>query len=282
MVDVIFHVDANFQRGMGHLFRTLSLAKVFTDRRMKGRILFFGRLSEESCRILTNHSYQCVAISKDSDRNDTLRHLLQTENTGLIINDVLDASEATLKLERENAERIICLDDTKYGFQYAHAVINPIVFLKATPLTHQNPCRYYPGPSYMVLDSRYGEIKASQDTWNCRGKRLLITMGELTPGTSPQKLFALSLPFLNVKVFISVSQSALVSQKEPYSSTGFRSSPMVRLQFTLILLGWVTLCMNMTSLSVEAELPSMKALPSADQYLQLLMNSMKCRALISS
>ena len=186
---------------MGHLFRTLSLAKVLTARRMKGRILFFGRLSEESCRILTNHSYRFVAISKDSDRNHTLRHLLRTENTGLIINDVLDASEATLKLERENAERIICLDDTKYGFQYAHAVINPIVFLKATPLTHQNACRYYPGPSYMVLDSRYGEIKASQDTWNCRGKRLLITMGGTDSWDITQKVVRSLSPFFEGEGF---------------------------------------------------------------------------------
>ena len=177
LVDVIFHVDANFERGMGHLFRTLSLAKVLTARRTKRRILFFGKFSEESRRILTNHSYQFVTISKNSDRNDALRHLLRTVNTGLIINDVLDASEATLKLQRENAAKIICLDDTKYGFQYAHAVINPIVFLKATPATHQNPCPYYPGPSYMVLDSRYTDIKTSQDTWNWRGKRLLVTMG---------------------------------------------------------------------------------------------------------
>lgn len=193
-------MDATFASGMGHLFRTLALATKMRAQ-FKTKVIFLGEFSEESRQILQNRSFYFVAIPNNADRNNTLKKVLCLEKPDIIINDILNASEATLKIEKDSATRLLCLDDNKHGTQYADTVINPIVFHETTFPSLENRCPYFAGPPYMILDSRFTDSKATKCDGGHQGEKILITLGGTDTWDITTKVIRSLSPFFKQKNF---------------------------------------------------------------------------------
>jgi CMP-N-acetylneuraminic acid synthetase/spore coat polysaccharide biosynthesis predicted glycosyltransferase SpsG len=176
---VIFRLSANATVGSGHLFHCLQLADELSDQRLR----FLLRACEPFVsQLLDEHNF---SYREETDLRADLG-ALSGSGPNLVVNDILDTTEADILVERTLGMKVVNIEDLGPGSRFADWVVNALY-----PVQNGAGANVACGPRYATLRGEFHDIPPKQirDTPH----RVLITFG----GTDPARLAARCARLLN-------------------------------------------------------------------------------------
>ncbi|MBW9221318.1 hypothetical protein KKP91_03870 [Methanothermococcus sp. SCGC AD-155-M21] len=115
---ILFIVNGNEKIGMGHVYRTITLADKFIGH----NILFLTWNSDEKAlKLIKNHNYKVIITSK-GDLLDRVSNI----KPDIVINDVLDTEVEHIKRLKELGSFVVNFEDLGEGADEAHLVFNAL------------------------------------------------------------------------------------------------------------------------------------------------------------
>lgn len=165
---VMFHIIGNKKLGLGHVFRSLTLAT-----KMKNYdICFLIQNSNDLAIKLVTEKKFFVIVYENEPYTEIMRF-----NPDFLINDILDTSLAYMEeLRKIGIQRIVNFEDLGEGADVADAVINA---LYPSNVPHPN---FYTGEKYYCIREEFVNYMKKQVNEDV--KQILITYG----GTDPNNL----------------------------------------------------------------------------------------------
>lgn len=116
---ILFRADGCEALGMGHIYRTLSLAYHLIG----NQILFVTRKDfEMGCEKLKESFFPMICIESDEE----LYKIIDDYRPDIVVNDILNTDEEYMKRIRDKVPRIVNFEDKGTGAAYADAVINAL------------------------------------------------------------------------------------------------------------------------------------------------------------
>ena len=124
---VLFVVNGNEKVGMGHIYRTLTLA----DRLIGHKVIFLTYESDEQAiNLIEDMGYQVIIVSK----HNLLKKIAEIK-PDIVINDILDTPLGYIKKLKELGVFIANFEDLGEGADEAHLVFNAL-YEKTDPKPH--------------------------------------------------------------------------------------------------------------------------------------------------
>ncbi|MBW9220551.1 hypothetical protein KKP89_03985 [Methanothermococcus sp. SCGC AD-155-N22] len=115
---ILFVVNGNEKIGMGHVYRTITLADKFIGH----NILFLTWDSDEKAlNLIKNHNYKVIATSKEN-----LLDAISNIKPNIVINDILDTEIEYIKRLKELGCFVVNFEDLGEGADEAHLVFNAL------------------------------------------------------------------------------------------------------------------------------------------------------------
>jgi len=115
---IVFVVNGNEKIGMGHIYRTITLA----DRLMGHNILFLTWDSDEKAlKLLKDHNYKVISTSKEN-----LLDVISDIKPNIVINDILDTETEYIKKLKKLGCFVVNFEDLGEGADEAHLVFNAL------------------------------------------------------------------------------------------------------------------------------------------------------------
>ncbi|HIQ39175.1 MAG TPA: acylneuraminate cytidylyltransferase [Methanothermococcus okinawensis] len=115
---ILFVVNGNEKIGMGHIYRTITLA----DRLMGHNILFLTWDSDEKAlKLLKDHNYKVISTSKEN-----LLDVISDIKPNVVINDILDTETEYIKKLKKLGCFVVNFEDLGEGADEAHLVFNAL------------------------------------------------------------------------------------------------------------------------------------------------------------
>jgi len=166
---VVFRVCANARVGSGHVYHCLQLADELADQ----RLVFLLRDCDDFVeRMVDDHGYD---HRTETDLAADLKALAGTGGN-LVVNDVLDTTEAEVLTERAGGFRVVNVEDLGPGARLADWVVNAL-YSKTENGASGNVSS---GPEYATLRSEF--INLPRNEIRKVPERVLITFGGTDPG----------------------------------------------------------------------------------------------------
>ncbi|MFA4646581.1 glycosyltransferase [Pyrococcus kukulkanii] len=138
---ILFVVNGNEKIGMGHIYRTLTLA----DRFIGHEVLFLTYESnEQAIKVIHDAGYQVIVTSKDN-----LIKRIAEIHPDIVINDILDTDFGYIKKLKELGVFVVNFEDLGEGADEAHLVFNAL-YEKTNP----NPNHRF-GYEYECLNEKF-------------------------------------------------------------------------------------------------------------------------------
>ncbi|MEN6552513.1 MAG: hypothetical protein ABFC34_06450 [Methanobacterium sp.] len=178
---ITFIVNGNNDIGMGHVYRTLTLA----DGLLGHDITFIMTDSgETSINLIKERGYNVVSTKKDS-----LFNLLDDINPNIVINDILDTKFDYINKLKDSEFFVVNFEDLGDGADNAHLVFNAL-YEKTNP----NPNHRF-GYEYECLNEKF--LLNEPIEFNDVPKTLIITFGGVDQCNVTSKLLNLSSDIFN-------------------------------------------------------------------------------------
>lgn len=115
---ILFVVSGNEKIGMGHVYRTITLADKFIGH----NILFLTWDSDEKAlKLIKNHNYKVIITSKED-----LLNIISNIKPDIVINDILDTEVEYIKRLKELGCFVVNFEDLGEGADEAHLVFNAL------------------------------------------------------------------------------------------------------------------------------------------------------------
>lgn len=115
---ILFIVNGNEKIGMGHIYRTITLADKFIGH----NILFLTWNSDEKAlKLIKNHNYKVIITSKED-----LLNIISNIKPNIVINDILDTEIEYIKKLKELGCFVVNFEDLGEGADEAHLVFNAL------------------------------------------------------------------------------------------------------------------------------------------------------------
>ena len=173
---IVFRVDGYREIGLGHVYRTLTLAHRILDHEI---LFLMDSRYPLGIRLVRDRNYRVVEFSGDPVR------ALEELKPDLVINDILDTEEDYIRALKARGFFVVNFEDLGPGALLADVVINA---LYSDPLPKP---RHYYGPEYVCLREEFysAQPRPLRRTVN----RVLVTFG----GTDPANLTAKALRALD-------------------------------------------------------------------------------------
>jgi len=168
--NIVFRVDGDYDIGLGHIYRTLTLA----NRLVFHHNIFFVMDSARELGIQKVQEYHYPI--KTFSNIDEMATVLDEIKPDIIINDVLDTSQKYIKSLQSKGYFVVNFEDLGEGAEYANIVINALYENSYPPKNH-----YY-GYKYECLRDEFYIFPAKKPEPDV--KTILITFG----GTDPNDL----------------------------------------------------------------------------------------------
>lgn len=168
--NIVFRVDGDYDIGLGHIYRTLTLA----NRLVFHHNIFFVMDSARELGIQKVQEYHYPI--KTFSNKDEMATALDEIKPDIIINDVLDTNREYIKSLQSKGYFVVNFEDLGEGTEYANIVINALYENSYPPQNH-----YY-GYKYECLRDEFYIFPAKKPEPDV--KAILITFG----GTDPNDL----------------------------------------------------------------------------------------------
>jgi spore coat polysaccharide biosynthesis predicted glycosyltransferase SpsG len=171
---IVIRLDAGHRRGMGHLFRMMTLAQMFE----KGgyRCVFLIRKNKATEKILRSRQYPLfISYAADITEDHIVASYLQQHTPPLLwLFDLLSTSETWVKTIRQNNVPVVCFDDLSGGPKAANLVINAIAGCWGNSPRGDN---IIGGPQYIILNPDIGKLKNESPLLTAMPPKIGISMG---------------------------------------------------------------------------------------------------------
>ncbi|MCR4591343.1 MAG: UDP-2,4-diacetamido-2,4,6-trideoxy-beta-L-altropyranose hydrolase [Lachnospiraceae bacterium] len=172
---VLFRAVGQRKLGMGHIYRCLSLAY-----KLIGHEVLFVTDSESEMGIeKLKSAFFPYEVIKD---NDSYEKVLEEWKPDIVVNDILDTDEETVRLERRYAKRIVNFEDVGPGAYLADAVINALY--ENHP---DKPGNVYEGSDYFFIRDEFLEENPKEFSAECRN--VMIMFGGADPSDLTGRLY---------------------------------------------------------------------------------------------
>jgi len=169
---IVFRLDANHERGMGHLYRMKTLADQF--RKDNFDCLFLLRSNAIAANILNKTPYNYLLYQQDYSEEEIIdKYFGKHPKPDLWIFDILTTdSEWVLHVKKHDVP-VVCFDDLQGGLLAADLVINAIA-----GCWNEGPAgsQVLSGPQYAIIDYRILGLKKKEDLSESRIK-VGVTLG---------------------------------------------------------------------------------------------------------
>ncbi len=176
---IVFRVDGDRTIGLGHIYRTLTLAHQILDHQV---IFLIDQRRQMGLEKVASYHYEIETFASETK----MWSILRTLQPDIVINDILDTTKAYItRLRKETPAFIVNFEDLGEGAQNADLTINAL-YLHPHP-----PKKQVFGYEYVVLRDEFVLSPFKQITKDV--KQILITFG----GTDEQDLTRRTLEALN-------------------------------------------------------------------------------------
>ena len=174
---IYIRVDANHNRGMGHLYRMLTLAEILICRAQ--RVKFIIKSNEASEKILDARDIDYLSFPVSIEEEEVIRKSLTEQESlpDLWIFDCLDTDVAWIRLIKENKIKVVCFDDTKAGLQQADLVINALVHSWESYENKDAKAPILEGLAYAIINPNAVKYRKKRVLSQGKPLQIAITMG---------------------------------------------------------------------------------------------------------
>jgi spore coat polysaccharide biosynthesis predicted glycosyltransferase SpsG len=170
---IVMRLDANHQKGMGHLFRMVVLASCFVKSGIQCH--FVVRENGVTREILEKHSCSAVYFPENQSEVGIISDFCQQHfYPDLWIFDVLNTEVKWLRKLKSNNIPVVCFDDLHAGVQGADLVINGIAGCWEPVVTGKN---ILSGPQYVIIPPSVLEIKKLTGTSYSVPRKIGVSLG---------------------------------------------------------------------------------------------------------
>ena len=173
---IAFRLDANHERGMGHLYRMMTLAAAF--RAHNHACVFILRKNRIAQSIIQKTPYNYVHFATTDSEEAIIETFLSAHpQSALWIFDVLDTRFAWIDQIHEYGIPVVCFDDQEGGPLAADLIINPIAgcWKDGTVQITQDTI-VLEGPRYALLEPSLTTYQ-KQPKYSERSLKVGITLG---------------------------------------------------------------------------------------------------------
>lgn len=171
---IVFRVDGEECLGMGHVYRTLTLAY-----KLLGHDITF--VTKRSCRMglekLEDSKYKVYVIDSEND----FYKYLEENKPDVVVNDILNTEFEYMKTIKGLASRIINFEDVGSGAKLADAVINAL-YENESPQPNT-----YNGFKYFCIRDEF--IESIPKKYSSEVENILIMFGGSDPSNLTSKLY---------------------------------------------------------------------------------------------
>ncbi|GJQ50497.1 MAG: hypothetical protein H3C64_04960 [Candidatus Kuenenia stuttgartiensis] len=156
---IVFRLDAGHERGMGHLYRMMTLADEF---RRKGHdCLFVLKRNDVASRILDSVKFRCLSYPVHLTEEDIVEKYFKDElEPDLWIFDILSTDETLVVRTKSMGVPVVSFDDLKGGLLHADLVVNAIAgcWDEESKVSGRIP-HVLSGPRYAIITSDIINLK---------------------------------------------------------------------------------------------------------------------------
>jgi len=174
-MNILFRVDVSAEVGLGHLMRSLVLAKQYE----KDHTIFFAikEIKGSANKKIVDQGYQLISL-EDETIGELLGHLERLK-IELVVFDhygIDDLFEKTVK--DQTGVTILSLDDT-YKRHYCDILLNHNIYAKADHYQGLVPkfCELRCGEKYTLIRDEFKHIKAKKRPNNSNNPRFFVSLG---------------------------------------------------------------------------------------------------------
>jgi len=173
---ILIRLDANHEKGMGHLYRMMSLAKMLTAESIQ--VFFIVKQNQITQQVLKKNKYRFIDFEPESDEEIIVEEALSqcSEKPSLWIYDVLDTQAHWYRPLQEKQIPAVSFDDTAAGIIHAHMVFNPIAACWGGRVKSQYR-HVFNGPGYMILQKSLLPYRKMRKIQNSNRLKIGISLG---------------------------------------------------------------------------------------------------------
>lgn len=208
-MQIIFCVESSYEKGMGHLFRSMKLARALNNQ----NVTFVINDDSISCDILKKNNilYQIVNFSASNWEENVLSHA----GVDVWINDRHDTSLEHSSFILSRAKKLITFDDRGPGAQKADYNICPLIFNESLPGK-----KVLSGTPYIIVDE---ELKSFQRKRKVLSK-VLVALGGTDNFELTSKILS-KIPALSFELSVLLGPH---NTQESYIRSSFPQSKLLR------------------------------------------------------
>lgn len=156
MKKIAIITDGSFKMGLGHVYRTIALAKELSG---FGKVIFYTQSENIVVDKIKNNGYKVFKVNSDHE----LKERLDFEKPNAIIIDKLEVDENFARdIKNDLNSKLIIFGNISSANKYADVVINAIIgtnYKNKTYLDEDTKTLYLEGPKYLVLRREFYENK---------------------------------------------------------------------------------------------------------------------------
>lgn len=183
---IVFITSGGLEMGMGHVYRSISLAEEIAKFGNKVDIHFLTKSNDIVINKIKNSGFKVI---RPKDYEGELE-LLKKINPNVVIIDRLNVQEYFVKAIRRSLDpKIVIFDNVSSANKYADVIVNAIVgsnFRNRKFWDSSTNSLYFYGPRYLILKREFYKYKKKKKT--DKEKKILLIFGGSDPSNLTSKI----------------------------------------------------------------------------------------------